>query len=340
MSFKTVIANPVHEPVREMLAAAGPVVMNEGPDPWDAETLRARCRDAQALMAFMTETVDRDFIAACPDLRIVAGALKGYNNIDVAACDDAGVLLTIVPDLLTAPTAELTLGLMISLARNMGPGARLVRSGNFRGWRPQFYGGSINGSTVAVIGAGAVGQSILKMLTGFDCVRLYSDHTRLPATTEKALACRHVGVEEARQRADFLVLALHLKPDTIHLIDADFIAAMKPGSYLVNPARGSLVNESAVHAALADGRLAGYAADTFEMEDWSLPGRPEHIHQGLLDDDRTVLTPHIGSAVSAVRQQIELSAAKSILAVVNGEVPDSAVNRPVTSFKQPVGEQV
>ena len=147
-------------------------------------------------------------------------------------------------------------------------------------------------------------------------------------------------VEEARHRADFLVLALHLKPDTIHLVDADFIAAMKPGSYLVNPARGSLVDESAVHAAVADGRLAGYAADTFEMEDWSLPGRPEHIHEGLLENDRTVLTPHIGSAVSAVREQIELSAAKSILAVANGKVPDTAVNRPTMPFNRPSGEQV
>jgi len=339
MSFKTVVTHPINASAHRLLATTGPVVVNDSGHPWDAKTLRAQCRDAQAVMVFMTERIDRDFVAACPDLRIVAGALKGYNNIDVAACTDAGVLLTIVPDLLTAPTAELTLGLMISVARNVGPGDRFVRSGDFKGWRPHFYGRSINGSTVAIIGAGAVGQSILGMLAGFDCIRLYTDHNRLPAEQERALGCRYVSLDEAQAEADFLLLALHLLPDTLHMVDTAFLNGMKPGSFLINPARGSLVDEAAVENALASGQLGGYAADTYEMEDWSLPDRPSTIHAGLLSSKQTVLTPHIGSAVSSVREQIEVSAARSIVAVARGDVPQTAVNEPGLASFAAAGER-
>ncbi len=337
MSFKTVVTHPINESAHRLLAAIGPVVVNDSGEPWDAEPLRERCSDADAVMVFMTERIDRDFVGACPDLRIIAGALKGYNNIDVAACTDAGVLMTIVPDLLTVPTAELTLGLMISVARNMGAGDRFMRSGSFQGWRPRFYGRSINGSTIAVVGAGAVGQSILGMLTGFDCTRLYTDHSRLSVEKEQALSCRHVSLDEAQAKADFLVLALHLEPDTYHMIDSTFLAGMKPGSFLINPARGSLVDESAVATALASGRLGGYAADTFEMEDWSLQDRPAAIGTGLLGSERTILTPHIGSAVSCVREQIELSAAESIAAVARGDVPETAVNAPARASSVAAG---
>jgi len=328
MTFRTVVATPVHGAVRDMLSELGPVVINEAYEPWDQATLTEHCRGAQALLAFMTETIDADFVAACSQLRVVAGALKGYNNIDVEACSRAGVLLTIVPDLLTAPTAELTLGLMISVARQMGPGEQYVRSGNFRGWRPRFYGRSINGSTVAVIGAGAVGQSILKMLAGFDCRRLYFDRERMTPDQEHALGCQYAPLNAAREEADFLVLALHLTPETRHMVNSEFLAAMKRGSFLINPARGSLVDEAAVEKALNGEHLGGYAADTFEMEDWSLADRPGDIAPGILTSERTVLTPHIGSAVFDVRQEIELSAAKSIVAVARGEVPDTAVNSP------------
>jgi len=127
MGFKIVVANQIHESVKQLLAGAGALVMNDFKVPWDATALSAHCVDANALMAFMTESIDAEFLDRCPELQIIAGALKGYNNIDVAACTERGVLVTNVPDLLTEPTAELTLGLMIGVARNLIPADRLAR---------------------------------------------------------------------------------------------------------------------------------------------------------------------------------------------------------------------
>ena len=326
MEFKIVVANRIHQSVRDMLSGAGPLVTNDTDAPWDKATLSAHCAEAGALMAFMTEAIDAEFVERCPNLRVIAGALKGYNNFDMAACTERGVLVTNVPGLLTEPTAELTIGLMIGLARNLASADRYVRSGDFNGWRPTFYGGSLDGATVGVIGAGAVGRTILRMLGGFSCRRLYVDKNPLSSTEERDLRAERVSLETVQAQADFVVLALHLMPETHHLVDAAFLAGMKPGAYLVNPARGSLVDEAAVADALAAGHLAGYAADTFELEDWALEGRPRDIHPALRDTDKTILTPHIGSAVATVREAIERSAAESILAVREGVVPDTVVN--------------
>lgn len=326
MSTKIVIANRIHGPELARLRAVGEVMMNPDDQPWTREALLAHCRDANAVMVFMTETIDAAFLDACPSVRIIAGALKGYNNIDVAACSARGIVVTIVPDLLTDPTAELAIGLMIAAARNIGPGDRDIRDGSFQGWRPKYYGGSVQGACVGVLGAGAVGQAIMRMLAGFSCDLKYMDKRPLPAAQDVVLNARAADLDDILATADFIVLALHLMPSTQHLVDDGFLARMKPGSYLINPARGSLVDEAAVARALARGHLAGYAADTFEMEDWTRADRPRRIHPDLLASENTVLTPHIGSAVGRVRQAIERSAADSIIAVCGGAVPDTAVN--------------
>ena len=259
-------------------------------------------------------------------LKIVAGALKGFNNLDVAACTTRGVAVTIVPDLLTEPTAELTVGLMIALARHMRAGEAHVRSGDFAGWRPHFYGATLQGATVGVIGAGAVGREILRLLSGFRGRRLYHDVRPLDAEVERALGVDGVSMDALVSTSDVVVLALPLTRATQGLVDADFLARMKAGSHLVNPARGSLVDEAAVVGALETGRLGGYAADTFEMEDWTRADRPREIHPGLVASDKTVLTPHIGSAVVEVRRAIAASAADSIIEALRGGVPKTLVN--------------
>ena len=226
-----------------------------------------------------------------------------------------------MPDLLTAPTAELTIGLMIGLARHIVRADQSVRAGGFQGWRPDFYGGSLNGATVGVIGAGAVGKSVLRMLGGFDCRCLYFDKKPITVEEECKLSAQRVSLEALQSQSDFVVLAVHLMPETHHMVNASFLGRMKPGAYLVNPARGSVVDEAAVVEALGAGHPAGY-----EMEDWVRDDRPHDIHEALLASDKTILTPHIGSAVAIVREAIERSAAESILAVRDGLVPATAVN--------------
>lgn len=326
---KVVISNWVHPEVLGLLKGHCRVIPNETREALRREALVSRCRDAAALIAFMPERIDDAFLAECPDLRIVACALKGYDNFDVAACTRRGVWLTIVPDLLTAPTAELTIGLMIALGRNLLPGDRLIRSGRFTGWRPILYGQGLDGSTVGLVGAGAVGKAVARRLSGFRTTLLYADEIPLSPDQEDQLRMRRVSREELLRHSDFIALCLPLQPNTHHLVNRDFLQSMKSGAILVNTARGSLVDESAVAEALVAGQLGGYAADVYACEDWALGDRPSEIPNGLRDAlDNTVFTPHLGSAVDRVRRDIALQAARSVLQALRGETPDGAVNSP------------
>ena len=311
---KVVVTNWIHDDVAALLRRTFDVVTNASREPFAPEALIAHARDAHALLAFMPDAVDARFLDACPKLRIVACALKGFDNFDIAACTRRGVLVTYVDDLLTAPTAELAVGLMIALTRNILAGDAHIRSGAFRGWRPHLYGGSIDGATIGVLGMGAVGKAITHRLTGFRCRILYDDTRRLPPHEEDALRATRCARHELLAESDFVVTVMPLTPQTHHVIDAAALARMKPGAYLVNPGRGSLVDENAVADALESGRLAGYAADVFEMEDWARPDRPVTINPRLVAlRDKTVLTPHLGSAVARIRREIEREAAQSII---------------------------
>jgi phosphonate dehydrogenase len=324
---KIVVTNRVFPETRALLEAHAQLVVNQDETPWSPERLHEHCRDAFGLMAFMTDSIDADFLAACPQLRVIGAALKGYDNIDVEACTRAGVTVTIVPDLLTVPTAELAIGLMLSLGRNILGGDTAIRKGGFAGWRPTLYGAGLDGATVGILGFGLVGQAIAERLVPFRCRILAAD-----AATQSEGDSSHIAfadMESVIAEADWLVLALPLTDATKHIIGRAAIARMKPGSRIVNPARGSLVDEAAIADALETGHLAGYAADVFECEDWARDGRPGEIEPRLLGNAaRTVLTPHIGSAVVDVRRNIELSAARGIIDVLAGRAPAHAVNTP------------
>lgn len=327
---KAVVTNPVFPETADMLAARCAVDINPSAEPWAAAELRRRCADADALLAFMTDRVDADFLAACPKLKVVACALKGWDNFDPDACARAGVWLTAVPDLLTEPTAELAVALALALGRNLLEGDRSVRSGGFRGWRARLYGAGLAGATVGIAGAGRVGRAIARRVAGFGPARmLYHDAAPLDPDEARALGLGCASWPVLVENSDVLFLALPLTAETRHLFDAKALARAKPGCRVVNAGRGSVVDEAAVAEALAAGRLAGYAADVFEFEDWALPGRPECIAPGLLDSGRTVLTPHLGSAVAEVRRAIEAAAARNLLETLAGREPPDAVNRPL-----------
>jgi phosphonate dehydrogenase len=325
---RVVLSSWVHPEVIHLLETSCEVVSNETRKALERKELLRRCRDAFGLMAFMSERIDDSFLAECPKLRIVACALKGYDNFDAEACTRRKVWLTIIPDLLTAPTAELTIGLMIALGRKVLSGDRLVRSGRFGGWRPVLYGQGIDGSTVGILGAGAVGQAIARRLSGFDASLLYTDEVALSPDRENELRIRRTDHDALLTQSDFVILCLPLQTSTHHLVNSDFLRAMKPGALLVNTARGSLVDEAAVAKALETGTLGGYATDVYAFEDWALTGRPNEIPERLLNAiNSTVLTPHIGSAVDRVRREIALEAARSVLQALRGEAPYGAVNR-------------
>jgi phosphonate dehydrogenase len=271
----------------------------------------------------MPDRVDVPLLDACPELRIVAGAFRGADTVDVEACTARGVWVTVVPYLLSAPTAELAVGLIIAVARRIREGDAAVRGGQFAGWRPALYGMGLEGTSVGIVGMGSLGRAIAGRLSGFGCRLAYAD----PGVAEaEGLAPR--SLEELLRESHVVVLAVPLTPATYELINAERLALMPPGAVLVNAGRGSTVDEQAVAVALDSGRLAGYGADVFAMEDRSGKEASAAIAPGLLNHPRSVFTPHLGSAVAEVRRDIEMRAAESILEALDGEQPEGAINSP------------
>ena len=326
---KIVVTNPVFAETRALLEQHATVVGNAAIEPWSYQEVRQRCRDADGLLVFMSDRIDAAFLAACPRLRVVGAALKGFDNIDVQAATNAGVWLTIVPDLLTVPTAELAIGLLLSLGRNIVAGDLQIKKNGFHGWRAELYGAGLAGATVGLVGFGLVGRAIAERLVGFQCRLLAFDQSVSETLMQSFPYVAKASFEDVMSRSDYVVLALPLTASTKHIVNSESIAAMKPGARIVNPARGSLVDETAVADAIARGQLAGYAADVFECEDWAVEDRPIRIDPRLTTFSApTVFTPHIGSGVVEVRREIELSAARSILDVLAGRIPFGAVNDP------------
>lgn len=320
---KILITQRIHEEVQHRLAGYGDLDMNNTSEVWPQAEVFRRAADASAMMGFMTDQVERELLQAAPQLKIVACALKGYDNYDVKACTEAGVWLSIVPDLLTEPTAELAIGLAIGLGRHVRAADAYMRSGEFAGWRTHFYGTGLHGSVVAVVGLGQVGQAIVQKLHGFGCARILGvDPQAKPSGVEM------VSLDVAVVLADFVFVAAPLTATTHHLVGSPQFEQAKPGQQIVNVGRGSVVDESAVTQALKKGRIGGYAADVFACEDWQLTDRPRAISSELLAQKQTLFTPHIGSAVHRVRMAIEQSAADNIIAALQGKAPPDAINLP------------
>jgi phosphonate dehydrogenase len=320
---RVLITHWVHPEVIERLSRSCEVIANPRRDSWPRERVRAQAAQCEAMIAFMPDRVDAAFLDACPRLRVIAAALKGADNFDLAACARRGVWFALVPERLSQPTAELALALLLALARKLLPGDDHVRSGEFGGWRAQLYGAGLQGATLGIIGMGSVGRELAPRARALGMRPLYADPRPGPEGYER------VELDELLARSDFIAPLAPLTPQTRHLIGAGALARIKPGAYLVNVGRGSLVDEAAVAASLAAGRLAGYAADVFEMEDWALEARPRAIHPALLADrERTIFTPHLGSAVDDARREIALEAADNVLDALAGRRPRGALNEP------------
>jgi phosphonate dehydrogenase len=322
-----VVTHWVHPEVMARLAEfCEPVMPSQEEGVWPQAQVRARARDAAGLVVCMADRVDERLLGACPQLRIVAGVLKGHDNIDVAECTRRGVWVTVLPDLLAAPTAELVVGLMLAVMRRIVEGDAHVRGGRFEGWRPVFYGTSLAGATVGIIGMGRLGRAAARRVRAFDARVIYSDREPLPGTRGGELGARRVPLPELLAASDVVVPLVPLSESTYHLLGAAALAQLRPGALVVNAGRGSVVDEEAAARALEAGRLGGYAADVFAFEDQRSPCRPAGIPERLLAHPRTVFTPHLGSAVDEARREMGLAVAAQVRQALAGQRPDGAVN--------------
>jgi glyoxylate reductase len=281
------------------LAAEHDVEVWPGDMPPSPEELRAHVANAEGLLSLLSDRIDADLLAAAPRLRAVANYAIGFDNVDLDAVAERGIQVGVTPDVLTDATADLAWALMLAAARRLSEAERAVRDGAWRTWEPEgWIGVDVHGATLAVIGAGRIGQAVARRATGFDMLVLTVD---LGDDLHGAL-----------ERADFVSLHTPLTPATHHLIDAEALAVMKPTAVLVNTARGPIVDQDALAAALREGRLGAAALDVTDPE----PLPPEHP---LLNTPNLLVVPHIGSATSTARAAMADRAVDNLLAALAGD---------------------
>jgi glyoxylate reductase len=290
----------------ELLAAVGAV---RGPDGW-----RNALPEAAALIPLLTDLVDRDLLEGAPRLRVVACATVGYEHVDVEACRERGIVVTHTPDVLTDATADLTWALILATVRRLPQAERSLRAGEFRGWGFWDYlGGDLRGRTLGIFGMGRIGRAVARRAVGFGMRVQYTGRSALPAADERALGAVRVPWDTLLATSDVLSLHAPLTPETRHILDRDALRRMKPGSYLINTARGALVDEAALAEALRSGPLMGAGLDVYEHEPLVTPA--------LLEFDNVVLLPHIGSATHDTRTGMAMLAARNVYAVMSGQPP-------------------
>src|SRR5499426_2627579 len=258
-----------------------------------AELLR-RLQGRQGLICVITDTVDEDLLAACPELKVASNVAVGFNNIDVAAATRRGVVITNTPDVLTETTADFAWTLLMATARRVVEADRYVREGRFTQWENMLlHGGDIHGKTLGIIGFGRIGRAVARRALGFGMRVLYQDAVAADAGTERDLRATRADLATLLRESDFVSLHTPLLPETRHLIGADTLKAMKRTAYLVNASRGPVVDEAALVQALREGWIAGAGLDVFEDE--------PAVHPGLLELHNVVLAPHIGSSSNETR---------------------------------------
>lgn len=248
-----------------------------------------------------------------PKLRVVANCAVGYNNVDLVAAEMRRIVVTNTPDVLTAATADLTWALILACARRLLAGVDMVKTGNWTGWHPQMLLGlELEGATLGIVGAGRIGQAVAKRAMGFGMRITYASRTPKPEF-ERATGATRLELRPLLRESDVVTLHVPKTPETQGMINADALAAMKPGAILVNTSRGDLVREDAVAAALEEGRLGAAGLDVFAEE-------PD-IHPRLRAAPRTVLLPHIGSATLPTRRKMAETAVANVQAVLAGAPP-------------------
>src|SRR5690606_4745829 len=248
-------------------------------------------RGKDALLCLLTEEITAEVMDAAPNLKVISNYAVGYNNIDVEAATARGIVVTNTPGVLTETTADFAWALLMAVARRVVEADRFTRAGKFQGWGPLLLLGSdVYGKCLGVIGMGRIGQAIARRARGFDMRVLYYNRRRVDPAIENELQATYASLDELLQEADYVVLTVPLTPETHHLIGPRELAMMKPTAYLINPARGPVVDEKALVEALKSRTIAGAALDVFEEEPKLTPG--------LTELDNVVLAPHIASATT------------------------------------------
>ncbi len=318
MSRRVAITRAIPEPGPGLVAGiADEVVANREDRSLPPEELRRLVAGADGVLCLLTDAIDASVLDAARGCRVFANMAVGYNNIDVAAATARGILVTNTPGVLTDCTADLTWALILGVARRVAEGDVEMRAGRFPGWGPLYMlGGDVTGRTLGLVGPGRIAAAVARRAVGFAMPILYAG--RRPSPEIDALGGKRVDLDALLAGSDFVSLHVPLTAETRHLIDSAALAKMKPTAYLINTARGPVVDEKALVDALKSGRIAGAGIDVYEDEPAMAPG--------LADCTNAVLLPHLGSATQGVRAAMSRIAAENLLAALDGRRPPNLVN--------------
>jgi len=306
--------------VGRLLAADHDVTHQTERSPMPRDDLLEEIRKTDALISMASDRIDAELLGQAPELQIVANVAVGYENIDTKAARKRSIAVTHTPDVLTETTADLTIALLLALARKIPGGDRDVRRGAFEGWAlmQPWMGFDAYGKTLGILGMGRIGKAVARRgHHGFGMKVLYHNRNRdLPA--ERELGAVHVSLDRLLQESDFVCVHVPFTPSTFHLLGAVEFRRMKRTAYLINVARGPVIDEQALVDALEAETIAGAGLDVYENE--------PSVHPGLIAlEDRTVLLPHIGSATEETRRAMANMAVDNVLAALSGREPPNLV---------------
>jgi glyoxylate reductase len=282
------------------------------------EELLRRVKEKDGLVCLLTEKVNDELLRAAPKLRIAANVAVGFDNIDLPACTKRGVVATNTPGVLDETTADFAWTLMMAVARRIGEGEALARSGAWKGWDlDQLVGADVWGKTLGVVGFGRIGRAMARRAQGFQMKVLYTDAIRAPLDVENEAKAEYRDLNSLLADADFVSVHVPLTGDTRGMFDVARFAKMKPTAFLINTSRGPVVDEAALVYALESKKLAGAALDVYEQEPF--------IHAGLKRPN-VVLAPHIASASLETRTKMAVIAAENVVAFFKGKKPANMLN--------------
>jgi glyoxylate reductase len=321
MRPKIFVTQPVAESALARLRAVADVKVNPvATRVIPKQALIAAVRKHDILFSLLHDTIDRAVLAANPKLRAVCSQAITPDNIDVAAATKRRIPVTVVPPIVAEATADINFGLMLMVARRMVEGDRLVRKGRFPGSQSSHLAGSaVYGKTIGLVGGGGrIGTAVARRAYGFGMRILYWTPNRKPESLEREYHLEYVALDRLLAESDFVSVHSPLRPDTHHQIGARELSLMKPTAFLINTARGQIVDEKALVKALAKGTIAGAGLDVFEHE--------PKVSAALLKMPNVALTPHLGSGVVAVREQMANIVVDNILAIIDGRKPPNCVN--------------
>ncbi|UZN22778.1 D-glycerate dehydrogenase [bacterium 3DAC] len=296
------------------------IYIHEDELPPSREELLRRVQGADAILSLLTDKIDKEvFDAAGENLKIVANYAVGYDNIDIDEATKRGIIVTNTPGVLTDTTADFGWALLMAIARRVVEADQYARSGQWKTWGPMLMlGTDVHGKTLGIIGFGRIGRTVAKRAKGFDMNVLYYDPIKADEETERQLNAKQADLDTLLKESDFIVICAKLTPENRHLLNKEAFQKMKNSAYLINIARGPIVDEEALVWALKNGEIKGAGLDVFEHE--------PKIHPELIKMDNVVLTPHIGSASEETRGKMAQMAASSIVAVLTGKIPENIVN--------------